>query len=490
MLNSPASESPAARPALKSHYPLYLANRARDSARTLTVTDKYSGEAATTVALADRQLVDEAIAAAVAAARPMAEFPAYERQAVLEHCVRRFSERAEEFALALCVEAGKPIKDARGEVARLIDTFKFAAGEAVRQTGDYLPLDISARARGYWSLIKRVPIGPVSFISPFNFPLNLAAHKIAPAIAAGCPFVLKPASATPIGALLIGEVLAETRLPAGAFSVLPCNSADADALVSDERLKLLSFTGSPPVGWDMKARAGRKHVVLELGGNAGCIVDEGNDLDFVVSRLIFGAYYQSGQSCISVQRILAHESIYATLRDRLVAAVKALKSGDPKHEDTFIGPMISEKEAQRLEGWIVDAERRGATLLCGGGRRGAMLEPALLENVPTDCDLSAREAFGPVAIIAPFRDFDAALDSVNDSQFGLQAGIFTRDIGRIEKAWNRLEVGGVVIGDVPSFRVDHMPYGGVKHSGLGREGVAYAIEHLTEPRLLVMRSQA
>lgn len=475
---------------LKSHYPLYLANRPRESGRTLDVSDKYSGALATRVALADAALLDEAIAAAAAATRPMAEWPAYERQAVLEHCARRFEARAEEFAQALCVEAGKPIRDARGEVTRLIDTFRYAAGEAVRQHGDYRPLDIGPRAKGYWSLLKRVPIGPVSFISPFNFPLNLAAHKIAPAIAAGCPFVLKPASATPVGALLIGEVLAETALPAGAFSILPCRAADADALVRDERLKLLSFTGSPAVGWDMKARAGRKPVILELGGNAGCIVDEGSDLDFVVSRLVFGAYYQSGQSCISVQRIYAHASLYAALREKLTAAVRALKCGDPRQEDTFIGPMIAESEAQRLERWIGAALQRGARLLCGGERRGAMLSPALLENVPADCELSTKEAFGPVAMLAAFDDFDAALAAVNASDYGLQAGVFTRDLGRIEKAWNRLEVGGVVIGDVPSFRVDHMPYGGVKQSGLGREGVAYAIEHLTEPRLLVVRSPA
>ncbi len=475
---------------LKNHYPLYFASRPLHTGDELVVVDKYSGAAATRVARADRPLLDQAIAAAAAVAPAMARFPAHARQTVLEHCARRFMERAEEFAQALCIEAGKPIRDARGEVERLIDTFKFAAGEAVRQTGDYLPLDISARTKSYWSIVKRVPIGPVAFISPFNFPLNLAAHKIAPAIAAGCPFVLKPASATPLGALLIGEVLAETELPEAAFSILPCNSADAEALVSDPRLKLLSFTGSPAVGWDMKARAGRKQVVLELGGNAACIVDSDSDVPAVVARLVFGAYYQSGQSCISVQRIFVHQAIYAPLRDQLLAAVQALKSGDPKQEDTFIGPMISEREAARLQRWIADAVQRGARLLCGGGRQGAMLEPALLENVAADCDLSAREAFGPVALLTPFTDFDAALDAVNRSDYGLQAGVFTRDIGRIERAWNRLEVGGVVIGDVPSFRVDHMPYGGVKQSGLGREGVAYAIEHLTERRLLVVRSSA
>jgi acyl-CoA reductase-like NAD-dependent aldehyde dehydrogenase len=473
---------------LRDHYPLYLANQPHDGASRLTVKDKFHDTPACQVAQADAGLVDQAIAAAVTAARPMAELPAYERQGVLEHCVQRFQARAEELAQALCVEAGKPIRDARGEVARLIDTFKYAAGEAVRQSGELLPLDISARARGYWSLIKRVPIGPCAFISPFNFPLNLAAHKIAPAIAAGCPFVLKPASATPIGALLIGEVLAETALPPGAFSILPCTPRDADALVTDPRIKLLSFTGSPAVGWEMKSRAGKKSVILELGGNAACVVDADADIEDAVQRIVFGAFYQSGQSCISVQRILVHESLYERFRAQLVAATRALKSGDPQDEQTFIGPMISEREAERLEGWIARAVQRGARLLCGGTREGAILAASLLENVPTDCELNQLEAFGPVATLAPFRDFDAALDEVNASRFGLQAGVFTRDLHKARRAWDRLEVGGVVIGDVPSFRVDHMPYGGVKDSGFGREGVAWAIEHLTEPRLMVVRT--
>ncbi|MDD3762428.1 MAG: aldehyde dehydrogenase family protein [Nevskiales bacterium] len=473
---------------LKSNYPLYLANQALEAPQSLVVTDKYSGQPVTRVALADRDMVERAVAAAAGAARAMAELPAYRRQAILEHCVRRFEQRADELAESLCIEAGKPIRDARGEVGRLIDTFKFAAGEAVRLEGQYLPLDISARAAGYWSVVKRVPIGPCAFISPFNFPLNLAAHKIAPAIAAGCPFVLKPASATPIGALVIGEVLAETDLPEGAFSILPCRVADAEPLISDERIRLISFTGSPAVGWDIKARAGRKQVILELGGNAACIVDADTDLDDAVSRLIIGGYYQSGQSCISVQRILVHDAVYEALRDKLRAAVEALVCGDPRDEDTFIGPLIDEAAARRLAGWIDEAVAGGARLLCGGQRHGAMLSPALLEQVPEDCALSREEAFGPVAMLSRFSDFDAALETVNDSRYGLQAGVFTRDLYKAQRAWDRLEVGGVVIGDVPSFRVDHMPYGGVKESGLGREGVAYAIEHLTEPRLLVVRT--
>jgi acyl-CoA reductase-like NAD-dependent aldehyde dehydrogenase len=473
---------------LRESYPYYLANRAESPNRDLAVIDKYTGREATRVALADEAAIDRAIAAAVAAARPLRELKAYQRQAVLQHCVRRFSERADELAESLCIEAGKPIRDSRGEVSRLIDTFRIAAEESVRLTGEVLPLDISERARDYTGMWKRVPLGPCSFISPFNFPLNLAAHKIAPALAVGCPFVLKPASLTPIGALTIGEVLAECDLPPGSFSILPCRRDGARLFTTDPRLRLLSFTGSPAVGWELKAQAGQKKVVLELGGNAACIVDASADVDDAVARIIIGAFYQSGQSCISVQRILVHESLYEAFEAQLVAATRALRSGDPKDPATFIGPMISEAEAERLAGWIDEAKRAGARLLCGGGRKGAMLEPTLLADVPRGLALREEEAFGPVALLSRFSDFSAALDEVNDSQFGLQAGVFTRDLYHAQRAWDALEVGGVVIGDVPSWRVDHMPYGGVKNSGLGREGVRWAMEDMTEIRLMVLRT--
>jgi len=387
----------------------------------------------------------------------------------------------------LCVEAGKPINDRRGEVTRLIETFKIAAEESVRLSGTYLPLDRSPRTRNYSAVWKRVPVGACSFISPFNFPLNLAAHKIAPALAVGCPFVLKPASLTPIGALLIGETLAETDLPEGAFSILPCHRQGARLFVEDERLKLLSFTGSPAVGWDLKARAGKKKVTLELGGNAACIVDSDADIEDAVSRIIFGAFYQSGQSCIGVQRILVQQSIYEVFKEKLVTAARALKMGDPKDETVFIGPLISEKEAIRLESWISRAQENNARLLCGGQRQGNLLSATLLENVATDEPVWAQEAFGPVAVLAGFDHFDEALDMVNNSKFGLQAGIFTRDIHKINKAWDTLEVGGIVVGDVPSWRADQMPYGGIKDSGLGREGIQFAMEDMTEIRLMVMR---
>jgi len=472
---------------LKPNYPYYLANQPVQPNADLEVTDKYSGAVVTRVALADEKAIDQAIASAVAATEAMAALPAYKRQAVLQHCVRRFSERAEELALSLCLEAGKPIRDSRGEVSRLIDTFRIAAEESVRLTGEVLPLDISPRAQNYSGMWKRVPIGPCSFISPFNFPLNLAAHKVAPALAVGCPFVLKPASLTPIGALIIGEVLAETDLPPGAFSILPCPRAGARLFAEDERLKLLSFTGSPEVGWELKRRAGKKKVVLELGGNAAVVIDADADLADAVKRVIFGAFYQSGQSCISVQRIIIHERVYADFREQLVAATQALKMGDPKEEDTFIGPMISAQEAARLESWINAAVQRGARLLCGGRRDGAMLEATLLENVPKDEKICSQEAFGPVAVLSSFRNFEQALQEVNDSRFGLQAGIFTRDIYKAYQAWDKLEVGGVLIGEVPSWRVDHMPYGGVKDSGFGREGIRFAMEDMTEIRMMILR---
>jgi len=473
---------------LKESYPYYLANRPVADNTDLEVTDKYTGEVATRVAMAGEDAIYEAITRAQEAVGPMAAMRAYERQAVLNHCVHRFMERRDELSMALCIEAGKPIRDSRGEADRLIDTFRVAAEESVRMVGEVMPLDISARAKDYSGMWKRVPIGVCSFISPFNFPLNLAAHKVAPALAVGCPFVLKPASLTPIGALIIGEVLAETDLPAGAFSILPAKRDGAALFTEDDRIKLLSFTGSPGVGWDLKSKAGKKKVVLELGGNAACIVDSDADLKDAVERIVFGAFYQSGQSCIGVQRILIHEDIYDAFKERLVEKTKTLRAGDPKDEETFIGPMISEKEALRLHGWIADAVARGATVLCGGNREGAMLEATLLEDVPKDSAVCALEAFGPVAILSRFSDFDAALEAVNDSVFGLQAGVFTRDIYKAHRAWDKLEVGGVVIGDVPSWRVDHMPYGGVKDSGLGREGIRFAMEDMTEIRLMVLRT--
>jgi acyl-CoA reductase-like NAD-dependent aldehyde dehydrogenase len=473
---------------LQESYPFYLANKPVQPNTDLKVYDKYTGEVATQVAMASPEHIDQAIAAAVESQPALNAMPAYERQAILQHCVQRFTERSEELAQALCIEAGKPIKDSRGEVTRLIDTFRLASERSVRFNGEVQNLEISARAKGYRGMFQRVPIGPCSFISPFNFPLNLAAHKVAPALAVGCSFVLKPASLTPIGALIIGEVLAETDLPEGAFSILPCRRDGAELFTTDDRLKLLSFTGSPAVGWDLKKKSGKKKVVLELGGNAACVVDNDWDLDDAVERIVFGAFYQSGQSCIGVQRIIVHEDVYDAFKAKLVTRTKALIMGDPKNEETFIGPMISEGEAERLQNWVDEAAAAGANVLTGGKREGTMLPATLLENVPKDLSICTEEAFGPVAVLSKFSEFDQALEMVNDSQFGLQAGIFTKDLYKAHKAWDTLEVGGVVIGDVPSYRVDNMPYGGVKESGLGREGIRFAMEDMSEIRNMVIRT--
>jgi acyl-CoA reductase-like NAD-dependent aldehyde dehydrogenase len=475
---------------LKDTYPLYLNNKAVQPNTDLAVTDKFTGAVAFRTALATPDIIDAAIAGAVRAAPAMARLASYEKRDVLDHCVGRFRERFDELAYALCIEAGKPIADAEGEVTRLIDTFRIGAEEATRNYGEIQPLDISPRAKGYMGMWKRVPIGPCSFISPFNFPLNLAAHKIAPAITVGCPFVMKPASLTPLGAIIMGEVLAECDvLPEGAFSILPASRDGADLFTTDERLKLLSFTGSPGVGWDLKAKAGKKKVVLELGGNAAVVVDADADLDHALARIIFGGYYQSGQSCIHVQRVVVHESIYEHFRDMLAAKVKTLITGDPKDRKTFIGPMISAKEAARLKGWIDAAVARGGRLLAGGGCEGQMLEATLLEDVPADCDVVTEEAFGPVVVLSKFSDWRAALKEVNASKFGLQAGIFTRDLHKVLEAWDELDVGGIVVNDVSSYRVDNMPYGGVKDSGLGREGVRFAMEDMSEIRNLVIRRE-
>lgn len=474
---------------LKKAYPYYLANQPVQANTDLEVTDKFSGETATRVALAENSVIDEAIARAMAAEEAMASLPAWKRQKVLNHCAERFSERADELAVSLCIEAGKPIKDSRGEVTRLIDTFRCAAEESVRMTGEVLPLDRTERSQNYQGFWRRTPLGACSFISPFNFPLNLAAHKVAPAIAVGAPFVLKPASRTPIGALIIAETLAELDdLPEGAFSILPSTRDHADRLVTDDRLKMLSFTGSDTVGWDMKARAGKKKVVLELGGNAACVVDEDADLNDAVERMIVGAFYQSGQSCISVQRVLVHEKVYDAFKEKFVKAAQVLKAGNPRDDDTFIGPMISSSAADKVEDWVSQAVDAGAKVLCGARRDGVMYEATVLEGVPKDQTIYNEEVFGPVALLDRFSDFEAALDEVNNSRFGLQAGVFTRDLYKALRAWERLKVGGVIVGDVPSWRVDHMPYGGAKDSGHEREGLRWSMQDMTEVRLLAVRT--
>ncbi|MFM6906069.1 MAG: aldehyde dehydrogenase family protein [Acinetobacter tjernbergiae] len=470
-------------------YPLYVAGKAVITTQWLEVHDKYRNKIYARVALADAKVLEKAIAASVKAEVDMAALKPFQKQKILLHCVKRFNELREELTEILIAEGGKPRGVASAEVERLINTFQLAA-DAVTQLDDghLLPLAVTAAASRYRGMVKQVPIGAVSLISPFNFPLNLVAHKIAPAIAAGCPFVLKPASLTPISALMIAKVLAETDLPKGSWSVLPCDRQAADILVTDERFKLLSFTGSDQVGWDMKARAGRKKVTLELGGNAAVLIDADTVIDdALIDRLVSAADGHAGQVCISVQRILVHADLYADVKKKLIAKLKKIKADDPTLSTTLVGPMIKEAEAIRLKKWLDKAEKKGAKVLVGGSLQGVLFEPTLLEQVDAKLEIYKDEAFGPVAILEKFKDFEQGITTINQSRFGLQAGVYTQNLNKMLYAWDHLHVGGVIINDVPTFRVDNMPYGGVKDSGLGREGIHSAIRDMQEERLLAIK---
>lgn len=471
-------------------YPLYVAGKPVETSEWLEVQDKYTHKVCARVSLADAKILEKAIKAAVKAEAEMAALEPYQKQKILLHCVKRFNEIRGQLTEILIAEGGKPRKAAAAEVERLINTFQIAA-DAVTQvdSGRMMPLAVTAAASGYQGFVKQVPIGAVSLISPFNFPLNLTAHKIAPAIAAGCPFVLKPASLTPVSALKIAEILAETDLPPNAFSILPCPRELADVLVTDDRFKMLSFTGSDVVGWDMKARAGRKKVTLELGGNAAVMIEPDTEItDSFIDRLIGGAFGHAGQVCISVQRILVHQDIYAEVKKKLVTKLKKLKAADPDLDTTLVGPMIKEAEAQRLKKWLDKAVKKGAKVLSGGKLDGVMFEPTLLEDVDHGLEVYKDEVFGPMAILEKYSDFEAGIECINSSRFGLQAGVYTQNLNKMMYAWNQLHVGGVIINDIPSFRVDNMPYGGVKDSGLGREGIQSAIRDMQEERILVIKA--
>jgi len=472
---------------MPSEHPFYLAGEWRRSSRPLPVINPYDGSVVATTWLAGDAEFERATQAAVDAAPAMRALPAFQRSAILRRAVDEIRARRDEFARALAAEAGKPIRDAETEIDRGAMTFEVAAEEARRIAGEVIPMDLAAHGRGRFGLTRRFPLGPVAAISPFNFPFNLSAHKVAPAIAAGDPIVLKPASRTPLSALALATALDGAGLPAGALSVLPMDRATGDRLVTDERYKLLTFTGSSAAGWGMKARAGKKRVLLELGGNAGVIVDETADLDFAVRRVAIGGFAFAGQSCISVQRVFVHTAVFKEFAARLVERLEALKLGDPLDRTTDIGPMIEEKEVARIDAWVQEAVREGATVLTGGRRVGrAIYTPTVLANVPETAKVCAQEVFAPLVGLFAFDDFNDALARVNRSNYGLQAGVFTRDILRALVAFEVLEVGGVMINDVATYRVDHMPYGGVKDSGLGREGPRYAIEEMTELKLMVI----
>jgi acyl-CoA reductase-like NAD-dependent aldehyde dehydrogenase len=433
-----------------------------------------------------RQHAEAAIAAAVKAFGTTRRLPAFERQRVLRRVAEAITERKDEFSRTLAQEAGKPIKAARTEVERAIFTFNVAAEESTRIYGEYLPLDWQEFTAARWGIVRRFPLGPIAGITPFNFPLNLVAHKVAPAIAAGCSMVLKPAPQTPLSSLLLAEAVQQAGWPDGGLNVLPLSNDDAGLLVTDERIKMISFTGSAAVGWAIKRNAGKKKVILELGGNAGVIVHSDADVTYAAERCVAGGFGYAGQTCISVQRILVERSVYGKFLDVLLAGVSKLKTGDPLEEGVDIGPLIRESDAIRATDWVQEAVRGGARILCGGRRNGSLMEPTVLTGTSPDMKVNCQEVFGPVVTVEPYDNFDAALKQVNNSPYGLQAGIFTADAKLLFHAYEELEVGGVIAGDVPAFRIDHMPYGGIKDSGLGREGLRYSIEEMTEPKLLVM----
>ena len=429
---------------------------------------------------------DAAVQASQRAFETTRKLPSYERQRVLREISEGIRSRREEFARLLALEAGKPIKTARVEVDRAIFTFAVAAEEALRITGEWLPLDWQPSTAGRSAIVRRFALGPILAITPFNFPANLVAHKVAPAIAAGCTMVLKPAPQTPLTALLLAEVVERSGWPQGGFNVLPLSNPDAERLVSDDRLKMLSFTGSGAVGWALKSKSGKKKVALELGGNAGVIVHSDWDLDDAAKRCVQGGFAYAGQACISVQRIFVQRGVEEQFLAKLVEGVKKLKVGDPLDEMTDVGPMINEDAARRARSWIEEAVVSGAKVVTGGTRRGPFLEPTVLTHTKPEMKVSCQEVFAPVVAVEPYDDFDEAIGQVNASPYGLQAGVFTRDAKLLFKAFEELEVGGVMAGDTSSFRIDHMPYGGVKESGMGREGLRYAIEEMTEPRILVL----
>ena len=467
-------------------YGFYLDGKWVEQGELVDIRAPYDGAVLARVHQGHREHAETAIAAAVKAFGTTRRLPAFERQRVLRQIAAGIQERKDEFVRMLAQESGKPIKSARTEVERSIFTFTIAAEETVRGYGEYLPLDWQQSTAGRWGIVKRFPLGPIAGITPFNFPLNLVAHKVAPAIAAGCSMVLKPAPQSPLSSLLLGEVIQQAGWPDGGFNVVLLSNEDAGVLVTDDRIKLISFTGSAAVGWAIKKNAGKKKVTLELGGNSGVIVHSDADLAYAADRCVIGSFAYAGQACISVQRILVEHSAYGKFTDLLVTRTRGLRTGDPLDESTDVGPLIRESDAIRAADWVREAVRGGARVLCGGNRKGTLLEPTVLTGTKPEMKVNCQEIFAPVVTVEPYTDFAAALREVNNSPYGLQAGLFTRDAKLIFQAYEELEVGGLIAGDVPTFRIDHMPYGGVKDSGMGREGLRYAIEEMTEPKLLVM----
>lgn len=468
-------------------HPIYLAGSWVDSPEPLVIDNPARpGEPAGATYQATPEQYEQAVEAAVRAFEVTRKLPAYERGRILREVSAGIRERRQELGELIAAEAGKPIRDALAEVDRAVLTFRLGAEEAERMYGELIPLDLMPSSRDRVGITRRFPIGPVAGISPFNFPLNLAAHKVAPAIASGNPIVLKPPSKDPLVMLAVGEILHAAGIPEGMVSILPMSRELGDRMVSDDRFKLLTFTGSPSVGWRMKERAGKKKVVLELGGNAGVIVDRSADLDWAVKRILTGAFAYSGQVCISVQRMFVHEDVWDPFMERFLAGVAGLRVGDPADPATDVGPMVDEKAAARTQQWVDEARALGGRVLAGGTADGTFFPPTVLTEVPFHAQVCSNEAFAPLVVAFRFRELPEAIAAVNDSFFGLQTGVFTNDLAAAWSSFGELEVGGVIVNDIPTYRIDHMPYGGVKDSGLGREGLRWAIEDMTELRIMVL----
>jgi glyceraldehyde-3-phosphate dehydrogenase (NADP+) len=475
----------AVQPALGS-FGILLGGGQVETSESAEIRSPFDGCAVARVDRAGPAEIEESIARAVTAFEITRRLPAWRRAEILTRVSELIAARRDELARTISLEAGKPIATARVEAERAAFTFSIAAEEAKRINGEIVPLDWLPGSEGRVAQVRRVPLGPIVGITPFNFPLNLVAHKVAPALAAGNPIVVRPASQTPVSSLLLGEMVLESGWPSDGIAVVPCSTAAARPLVEDDRIKMLTFTGSPVVGWGLKSRAGRKRVTLELGGNAPVIVDSGADVDYAAARVAWGGFTYAGQTCISVQRVYVHESVYDEFETKLVDRVSALTVGDPLDPKTDVGPLIDAASAERVETWMTEAVAGGATVTTGGTHEGSLWQPTVLANVQEDMRVSCEEVFAPIVSLTPFSDVRDAIALAGQSEFGLQAGLFTNDLNVVDEAFDRIEVGGLVVNDVSTYRIDHMPYGGVKSSGAGREGPRYAIEEMTELKLLVM----
>ncbi len=460
-----------------------------DAKGTFPVTNPYNGETIAEVGRADIAMLDDALSAAEAAGDALAILAPYQRADLLLRISELIAERAEELAETITLEAGKPIALSRGEAQRAVGTFRIAAEEARRYAGELHLQEAYGASGGKYALIGRFPLTPVLAITPFNFPLNLVAHKIAPALAVGSTVIHKPARYSPLTALMLAQIYADAGVPAGAYNVVPTAPSELEGLIASERVRKISFTGSAEVGWGLKAKCGRKRITLELGGNAAVVVDEVDDIPSIAAHIARGAFAYSGQVCISIQRIFVRDALYDEFTRALVEYTKAkIRSGDPFDEEVLNGPMISQGDVERVGAWVAEAKDAGAKVLCGGGgAEGAVFAPTILAEAPRDSKVCAEEAFAPLAVVEPYCDFAEAVAKVNDSRFGLQAGYFTHDLNKAQYAFEHTEVGAVLINETPIARLDHLPYGGVKDSGFGREGPRYAMDELTEPRVLVIK---